>query len=70
MSYSAVFQCIAPGCGNTHRLDEVVYRCGRCDNLLEVRHDVKALKNRSAVSWMRLFDDRYKTGQWPYGSAI
>ena len=70
MSYSAVFQCIAPGCGNTHRLNEVVYRCGRCDNLLEVRHDVKALKNRSAVSWMRLFDDRYKTGQWPYGSAI
>lgn len=70
MSYSAVFQCIAPGCGNTHRLNEVVYRCGRCDNLLEVRHDVKALKSRSAVSWMRLFDDRYKTGQWPYGSAI
>jgi threonine synthase len=70
LSYSAVFQCIAPGCGNTHRLNEVVYRCGRCGNLLEVRHDVKALKNRSAVSWMRLFDDRYKTGQWPYGSAI
>jgi threonine synthase len=47
-----------------------VYRCGRCDSLLEVRHDVDALKNRSAVSWMRLFDDRYKIGQWPYGSAI
>ena len=70
MSYSAVFQCIAPGCGNTHRLNEVVYRCGRCDNLLEVRHDVQALRQKSAVSWMRLFDDRYKTGQWPYGSAI
>jgi threonine synthase len=47
-----------------------VYRCGRCDSLLEVRHDVDALRNRSAVSWMRLFDDRYKIGQWPYGSAI
>jgi threonine synthase len=70
VSYSAVFQCIDPACGNTHRLDEVVYRCGRCNNLLEVRHDVQALKNRSSVSWMRLFDDRYKTGQWPYGSAI
>ena len=70
MSYSAVFQCIDPGCGNTHGLNEVVYRCGRCDNLLEVRHDVQALRERSAVSWMRLFDDRYKTGQWPYGSAI
>jgi threonine synthase len=70
VSYSAVFRCIAPGCGNTHRLSEVVYHCGRCGNLLEVHHDTEALKGRSAVSWMRLFDDRYKTGQWPYGSAI
>jgi threonine synthase len=31
---------------------------------------VEALKHRSADSWKRLFDDRYKTGQWPYGSAI
>jgi len=70
LSYRAWFQCIAPGCGNTHRLGEVVYRCGRCGSLLEVRHDVEALRHRSAVSWMRLFDDRYKIGQWPYGSAI
>jgi threonine synthase len=70
MSYRAWFQCIDPKCGNTHSLGEVVYHCGRCDNLLEVRHDTEALKSRSAVSWMRLFDDRYKTGQWPYGSAI
>jgi threonine synthase len=70
MGYRAWFQCIAPECGNTHSLGEVVYHCGRCGNLLEVRHDVEALRHRSAVSWMRLFDDRYKIGQWPYGSAI
>src|SRR5262249_7987712 len=70
MAYRTWFQCIAPGCGNTHPLGEVVYHCGRCGNLLEVRHDIEALRHRSAVSWMRLFDDRYKTGQWPYGSAI
>ena len=70
MSYRAYFQCIRPGCGHTHRLNEVVYHCGVCGSLLEVRHDMEALKGRSAVSWMRLFDDRYKTGQWPYGSAI
>jgi threonine synthase len=70
LSYRAFFQCIRPGCGHTHRLNEVVYHCGRCGSLLEVKHDTGALKNRSAVSWMRLFDDRYKTGQWPYGSAI
>jgi threonine synthase len=70
LSYRAWFQCINPDCGHVHRLNEVVYRCGRCRSLLEVKHDVEALKHRSAVSWMRLFDDRYKTGQWPYGSAI
>jgi len=70
LSYRAHFQCIRPGCGGTHGLREVVYHCGRCGSLLEVRHDLAALKSRSAVSWMRLFDDRYKTGQWPYGSAI
>jgi len=70
VSYRAWFQCIAPGCGNTHRLNEVVYHCGRCGSLLEVKHDMEALRDRSARAWMRLFDDRYKTGQWPYGSAI
>jgi threonine synthase len=70
MNFSASFQCIAEGCGQTYDLDEVVYNCGRCGNLLEVRHDIEALRHRSAVSWMRLFDDRYKTGAWPYGSAI
>jgi len=70
LTYRAWFQCINPECGNTHRLNEVVYRCDRCRSLLEVKHDIEALRHRSAVSWMRLFDDRYKTGQWPYGSAI
>jgi threonine synthase len=68
--YRAWFQCTAPGCGQTHGLDEVVYRCSRCGNLLEVRHDIDALRRRSSATWMRLFDERYKTGQWPYGSAI
>jgi threonine synthase len=70
VSYRAWFQCIADGCGQTYGLDEVVYRCGRCQNLLEVRHDIEALRHRSAPSWMRLFEERYKVGQWPYGSAI
>jgi threonine synthase len=70
MSYRAWFQCISPDCGQTYDLNDVVYRCGRCENLLEVRHDMDALRQKTARAWMRLFDDRYKTGQWPYGSAI
>ncbi len=41
-----------------------------CGDLLEVAHDVEALKDRSAGAWMRLFDERYKRTIWPYGSAV
>jgi len=70
MSYRAWFQCITEGCDTSYALDEIVYRCARCGNLLEVKHDLDALGRRGATAWMRLFDDRYKTAQWPYGSAI
>jgi len=70
LKYRAWFQCITASCGRTHRLHEVVYRCGRCGSLLEVRHDMEALRQRDATAWKRLFDERYKIGQWPYGSAI
>jgi threonine synthase len=70
MAFSAWFECIGEGCSQRYPLDDVVYECGRCGSLLEVQHDVEALRRRSPESWMRLFDDRYKTGEWPYGSAI
>ena len=69
MQYQAVFRCIA-GCPGEHSLLEPIYRCPSCGNLLEVAHDLEALSDRAAGSWMRLFDDRYKRTMWPYGSAV
>ena len=69
MSYSAVFRCIA-GCHAAHPLIEPLYRCPTCDNLLEVAHDLDALRARSPGAWIRLFDDRYKRTTWPYGSSV
>lgn len=69
MDYKAWFQCIA-GCSDQYPLNEVVYRCQRCGGLLEVVHDLERLKNRGAAAWMRLFDDRYKRTEYPYGSAV
>ncbi len=69
MQYQAVFRCIA-GCPGEHPLLEPIYRCPSCGNLLEVAHDLEALSDRAAGSWMRLFDDRYKRTMWPYGSAV
>lgn len=69
MAYRAFFRCIA-GCHGEHPLTVPLYRCPTCGDLLEVVHDVDALKDRSPAAWMRLFDDRYKRTTWPYGSAV
>ena len=69
MPYSAVFRCIA-GCEAEHPLSAPLYRCPTCHNLLEVAHDLDALRGRSAGAWIRLFDERYKRTTWPYGSSV
>ncbi|NCQ60154.1 MAG: threonine synthase [Myxococcales bacterium] len=69
MSYSAHFRCTA-GCPGSYALHEVMYACPQCGELLEVHHDVAALKDRSAASWMRLFDERWMTTRWPHGSGV
>ena len=69
MPYSAVFRCIA-GCEAEHPLSEPLYRCPTCQNLLEVAHDLDALRGRSPGAWIRLFDERYKRTTWPHGSSV
>ena len=69
MPYSAVFRCIA-GCEAEYPLSQPLYRCPTCDNLLEVVHDLDALRGRSPGAWIRLFDERYKRTTWPYGSSV
>ena len=69
MPYIAVFRCVA-GCPGAYPLGEPLYRCPTCHNLLEVSHDLDALRSRSPGAWIRLFDDRYKRTAWPYGSSV
>jgi threonine synthase len=69
MSYTATFRCIA-GCHGEHSLEQAIYRCPTCGDLLEVSHDIEALRARGAAAWMKLFDERYKRTMWPYGSAV
>ncbi|MGE5663732.1 MAG: threonine synthase [Deltaproteobacteria bacterium] len=70
MEYKAWFQCIKQECGSTYPLNRIIYRCESCGSLLEVRHDMAALARRDAKSWMKLFEDRYKSTQWPHGSGV
>lgn len=67
--YRAAFQCIA-GCAGALPLDSIVYRCPRCGQLLDVVHDMQSLEHRSAAAWMNLFDARFRTSSWPYGSGV
>jgi len=70
MSYQAWFQCINEECKAVYPLNSVIYRCKNCGSLLGVHHDIDALARRDAKAWMKLFEDRYKSTEWPYGSGV
>ena len=69
MNYNAWFQC-SEGCDETYPLTEVIYRCKNCNGLLEVQHDMRALKQCNAADWKSLFERRYMRTQYPYGSGV
>lgn len=68
-NYRAWFQCIS-GCPGEYSLKEVIYRCPKCGNLLEVRHDLDKLRSHAPEFWRDLFDQRFLRNQWPYGSSV
>src|SRR5512144_804550 len=70
MPYRAWFQCINESCKERYPLNTVIYRCKACGSLLGVQHDMQALARRDAKAWMKKFEDRYKSTQWPYGSGV
>lgn len=67
MNYTAWFEC---DLGCTYPLTDIIYRCRNCDGLLQVQHDMDALKQRSADDWKSLFEERYMRTQYPYGSGV
>ncbi|HEY4157870.1 MAG TPA: pyridoxal-phosphate dependent enzyme, partial [Polyangiaceae bacterium] len=69
MPYSSEFRCFN-GCEGSWPVTRPIYRCPKCNGLLQVVHDIEALKDRSGPAWMKLFDDRYRHNQWPYGSGV
>jgi threonine synthase len=70
MAYQAWFQCINLECGAKYPLNSVIYQCPKCSSLLEVQHDTSALAQRDANYWKQVFEERYKSNQWPYGSGV
>jgi len=65
----AQFRCIA-GCAGSFSLDTVIYRCPTCGDLLEVVHDLGALRARTGDQWKALFAERWRSLDEPYGSGV
>ncbi len=68
MRYDSWFRDADSGTGRWE-LDEIIYR-SPSGGLLEVAHDMQALRGRSPSAWMRLWDSRYKRTQWPFSSGV
>ena len=71
MKFRAWFQCFS-GCSVRYELDQIVYSCESCGGLLEVAHDVAALKQRPASDWKSLFDSRRgsTSGVWAWKEVV
>lgn len=67
--YRAHFRCFR-GCPGQYSIYDVIYTCPRCGGLLEVEHDLTALRQWSADDWKGLIDRRVGTTRWPYGSGV
>ena len=68
MKYDAWFRDADTATGRWE-LDEVIYR-SPSGGLLEVAHDLTALRGRSPSAWMKLWESRYKRTQWPFSSGV
>ncbi len=67
--YRAVFRCIN-GCSGEHPLNEIIYQCPKCQDLLEVVHDLEPLCMTTPDEWKDIFDSRFMRTFWPYGSGV
>ena len=63
------FRCFN-GCEGRMSIYDVIYRCPKCDSLLEVHHEREPLMSRNAYKWQQLFDSRASTTNWPFGSGV
>jgi len=66
--YRAWFQSIRDP-SERYSLDEVVYKA-KDGALLEVVHDLEALRKVPADEWKTMFESRSSSNEWPYASGV
>ncbi|MEE3254772.1 MAG: threonine synthase, partial [Chloroflexota bacterium] len=53
-----------------HSLYKIIYVCPKCGSLLEVRHDLVSISQKSPESWKSEIDSRVASMKWPYSSGV
>lgn len=69
MPFSAHFRCFT-GCSGSFPLTQPIYRCPTCQGLLEVAHDLDALRTVPAAEWKQRFEARYRSYDAPERSGV
>lgn len=59
----------SPSTEEEYSLDDIIYR-SRSGGLLDVAHDMDALRKFDGKYWKELFDSRTGRNSWPYGSGV
>ena len=68
--YYARYRCINEKCHSEYELNEIVYRCKKCNDLLEVIHDTNELKKTSGTEWKAIFEERFRSSRHPFTSGV
>ncbi len=69
-NFTACFRCTKEDCGAEYPLNEVLYACEKDGELLEVAHNMDALRRFSAREWRELFDKRLGSVRFPDTSGV
>lgn len=69
-SHLTWLECINPSCKQKYPLFEVRYECDKCNELLQVQHDLQQLSLNSGDTWRDIFDSRLGSQKFPWGSGV
>jgi threonine synthase len=69
MEFHNWYKCIQ-GCGCKYSLEDVVYRCENCGGLLDVQHNIGALREITAEQWKSNFEARNRSPEHPFVSGV
>lgn len=67
--FSARYRAFDENDSSEYSLDKIVYRAAK-GGLLDVEHDMNALRRYDPAQWREIFDRRSGRTVWPYGSGV